>query len=281
VALTEDYCVFSGESEFYLQRGDPGIGGIMGNISRKIGIGSRTAYCRIPDGSVIFLSRDGVYRFHSSQPFPENISRENLPLDLIDVVQNTDNIVTLEYDIRFGGVHIYVTPKTAGPTTHYWFHWATRSFWTMAFGSRSHDPFAVTFDAKANTVVLGCRDGYLRHYSAAASDDDGTAIAKTVDYGPIPLNRGLAAVADSLLIILDDGSDDVSWTFRSGKSPEEAYAAASRASGTASAGVNYRQSVRHYGAWGFLRLSTTSAVRWAVESIKLRVLTTPAEPRKI
>jgi len=114
-----------------------------------------------------------------------------------------------------------------------------------------------------------------------ALDDDGTAVVKEVDYGPIPLNRGLAAMADSLKFTLDDNSDDVLWTFRSGNSPEEAFNAATRASGTAKAGVNYVQPIRHFGEWGFLRLSTTGAVSWAVEAIELYVLTTPARARKI
>jgi hypothetical protein len=80
-ATTEDYCVFSAESEFYLLRGDPGVGGILGNVSSQIGIGSRTAWCRLPDGSIVFLSRDGLYRYHPSQPLPQNISRDKLPTE--------------------------------------------------------------------------------------------------------------------------------------------------------------------------------------------------------
>lgn len=280
-AISEDYCLFSGESELYLLRGDPTVGGILGNISRQIGIGSRTAHCRTPDGYIVFLTRDGLYRFHPSSPFPESISREKLPVSLINVVQNTAFVVTLEYDVRFRGIHINGTPTTAGPTFHYWFDWENQSFWTVVLGSSNYDPFSVAYDAKGNRVILGCRDGHLRHYDAAAADDDGTAVTRHVDYGPIPLNHGRLALADSLEIVLSEFSDDVSWTFRTGDSPEEAYWAATRASGTASAGVNYRQSVRHSGQWAFLRLSSTAAVRWAVEGIKLRVLPGAAEARKI
>ena len=281
VAGSEDYCLFSAESELYLLRGDPFYGATMGNISRQIGIGSRTAWCRVPDGSLVFLSRNGLYRYHPSQPFPENISRNKLPVELIDVVQNTALTVTMEYDIRFGGILIFIVPATASPTTHYWFDWSTRSFWPEPLGSSDYEPFAITYDAKANHVLLAGRDGYIRHHDSAAADDDGTAVAKQIDYGPIPLNRGLAAMADSLKITLDDSSDDVLWTFRSGNSPEEAFNAATRASGTAKAGVNYVQPVRHHDQWGFLRLSTSGAAKWAVEAIELYVLTTPARARKI
>ncbi|MEE9597974.1 MAG: hypothetical protein V3V96_14470 [Acidiferrobacterales bacterium] len=281
VAGTEDYVLFSAESEVSLLRGDLGWGGQLGNVSRQVGIGSRTAWCRVPDGSVVFLSRDGFYRFHPARGSPENLSRVKLPLDLLDVAQNSDFLVATEYDMRFQGVHIYVTPVTAGPTMHYWFDGPTESFWTVSLGSTNFDPFSIVFNAKTNQVLHGCRDGYVRHYDVGALDDDGVIVTKEVDYGPIPLNRGRAAIVDSLEITLDDSSEDVSWTFRTGNSPEEAFTANPRASGTAKAGRNYRQSVRHFGQYGFLRLSTTGAVRWAVEGISLRVLTVPAQQRRI
>ncbi|KKN54709.1 hypothetical protein LCGC14_0589780 [marine sediment metagenome] len=167
-AITEDYLMVSAESELYLLRGDPAMGGIGGDISNQIGIGSRTAWCRIPDGSLIFLSRDGLYSFHPSQPFPQNISREKLPDELIDVVQNTDITVTLEYDVRFRGILIFIAPSTVGPTTHYWFDWTTKSFWPEPLGSSDYEPFAIAYDAKANRVLLGCRDGYIRHFDAGS-----------------------------------------------------------------------------------------------------------------
>jgi hypothetical protein len=271
VPIVEDYCLFSSESDMYLLRGDTTIGGILANVSGQIGIGSRTAYCRIPGGSVVFLSRDGLYKFHPVTPYPESLSRNKLPAELIDVVQNTDMVVTLEYDVRDTGVHIYVTPKTAGPTMHYWFDWRGESFWHVSLGSTDHEPLSLVYDAKSNHVLHGCRDGYIRRYDGGAKSDDGTAITKEVDYGPIPLNHGRLAFVDTVEIVLDDGSDPVPWTFRIGQSPEEAYTATARVSNTASAGVNYRQSVRQSGQWGFLRLSTTTALRWAVDSIKQRL----------
>jgi hypothetical protein len=91
-------------------------------------------------------------------------------------------------------------------------------------------------------------------------------------------------MADSIEIVLAEGSDDIQWRFRVGKSPEEAYRAGVGAGivgagGTVSAGVNYYQRVRLSGQYGFLVLYRSNG-KWAVESIKLRVLPVPAEARK-
>jgi hypothetical protein len=271
-AITEDYCLFSGNSEFFLLRGDPTLGGIMANVSRQIGIGSRTAWCRIPDGSVVFMSRDGVYKFHPSNPFPVNISRDNLPLDLIDVVQNTDLTVTLEYDVRFEGVHICVTPATAGPTMHYWIHWATQAFCQAPLENTDHDPFSVTYDARANRVLFGCRDGYIRHHSAAAADDDGTAIKSHVLYGPFNLGGNVreGAIKD-VYVVLDDQSGDAVVEVFVGDDPESAYKSAPFISRAVSAGYSNRIPVRARGSAAFVKISDSSGSQWAIDSLSLVV----------
>jgi hypothetical protein len=269
-AITEDYCLFSGESQLYLLRGDPTLGGIMGNVSSQIGIGSRTAWCRIPDGSVVFLSRDGLYKFHPSQPFPMGLSRDKLPLDLIDVVQNTSLTVTLEYDVRFQGVHIYVTPLAVGLTKHYWFDWATQGFCLAPLADTDHEPFAITYNAKANHVLLGCRDGYIRHYDAAASTDDGTAIKSHVLYGPFSLggNAREGAISD-LYVVLDDASGDVLVEVFVGDDAESAYKAAVFTSRTVSAGYSKRLPIRARGAVAFVKISDSSGSQWAIDSLTL------------
>ncbi len=269
-AITEDYLVISAESEMYLLRGDPTLGGILANVSSQIGIGSRTAHCRTPDGSLIFLSRDGLYRFHPSNPFLENISRDRLPIELIDVVQNTSLTVALEYDVRFRGVHIYITPNTAGATTHYWFDWDTQSFWTVRLGNRLHEPFAVNYDAKKNRTMLGGRDGYIRHYDSAVTDDDGTTINSNVLYGPFSLggNTGEGSVSD-LYMTLDDASGDVEVDTFVGDDPESAFKSASRASHTVSAGYSKRLPVRARGSSAFVKISSSSGSQWAIDSLSL------------
>lgn len=272
VALTEDYCIFSAESEMYLLRGDPNLGGIMGNISRQIGIGSRTAHCRVPDGSLVFLSRDGLYKFHPSQLLPPSMSREKLPTELIDVVQNTSLVVTLEYDVRYRGVHIYVTPTTAGATKHYWFHWETQSFWTVVLGDRDYEPFALTYDAKANRVLLGCRDGYIRHYDSAASSDDGTAISSEVFIGPLRL--GTDGFKEGQIIdidvILDRQSGDAQLDVHVGESAEAAFASKAFSSHTLTAGRNVLDPMAR-GVACYLKLADDSGSQWVFEGLRVRM----------
>ncbi len=271
-AITEDYLVISAASEMYLLRGDPTLGGILANVSSQIGIGSRTAHCRTPDGSLIFLSRDGLYRFHPANPFPENISRDRLPSDLINIVQNTDRTVTLEYDVLFQGVHIYVTfnPVSAGAVQHYWFDWETQSFWVVRLGSRLQEPFAVSYDAKKNRVMLGGRDGYIRHYDSAATDDDGTTIDSHVLYGPFSLggNTGEGSVSD-LYMTLDDASGNVTAEVFVGDDPESAFKSTAKTSHTVSAGYSKRLPVRARGSSAFVKISSSSGSQWTIDSLSL------------
>jgi len=272
-ACTEDYLLFSAESELFLLRGDPTIGGVLGNVSRQIGIGSRTAWCRLPDGSVAFLSRDGLYRFHPSNPIPENLSREKLPAELIDVVQNTNLTVSLEFDVAYQGIDIFITPATAGPTTHYWFDWATRGLWKVALASTDHDPLSITYDAKANRVLLGGRDGYLRHYDPAASDDDGTTVSSHVLYGPFRLGGAgeREGQINEVYVVLDDASGDVTLDVLVGDDPESASVAPSSVSRTLSSGYSGRVLIRARGAWGFIRVSDSSGSQWAIDSLSMTV----------
>lgn len=270
-AITEDYCIFSGEAEFFLLRGDRTLGGIMGNVSNQIGIGSRTAWCRIPDGSVVFLSRDGLYRFHPSQPFPESLSRDKLPFDLINIVQNTDATVTVEYDVAFRGVLIFIAFESTGATTHYWFDWNTQSFWPAVLANTDHDPFAITFAAKTNNVLIGCRDGYIRHHDNAVSDDDGTTINGHVFYGPFNLggNGTRDGAIRDMHTVLDDNSGDAVVDVLVGDDPELASKASSFKSRTVSAGRSNRLPVRARGASGFVKISDSAGSRWAIDSLTL------------
>lgn len=282
-SLSDDYLIFGCISSLWLMRGSPAVGGTISPLSKEIGIIQNMAWCPLPVGGIAFMSRDGLYHLPSGGgTLPRSISREKLPRELVDL-DNVNNAILMAYDARGRGIHIAVTPLETGTGIYYWLNWETGAFHPVELQS-DHEPLSMMSyyaDSPSRAGVLyGCRDGYVRMFSNTSKTDDGVAMTSEVDYGPIPLNRGRAAMVDSVEIVLDDESDDVSWTFRSGNSPEEANTAATRAFGTAKAGVNYRQPIRHFGEWGFLRLSTTKAVGWAVEGIKMRVLTVPTEARK-
>ncbi len=270
-SVGRDYLYISAESEQYVLVGDPMQGGVLDNISRQIGIGSRTAFCRTPDGGIVFLSRDGLYYISPATQSPVAISVDKLPRDFLNLVQNTDNNVMMEYDVRDYGIHIFITPTTSGPATHWWYDWITKAFVPVTLQS-NHDPFSIVFQAKGNNVILGSRDGYLRRFDSAASDDDGFQFNSHILYGPFRLggltrNGNLA----ELQIVLDDNSGDVDWDVFVGDSAEDAFSSASFDSGTVSAGRNGAFRPRTGGHTAYLRLKNNTNKRWAVETITLEL----------
>jgi hypothetical protein len=91
----------------------------------------------------------------------------------------------LAYDIWHRGVHIFVTDTTGlNSAQHYFFDWQLKSFWPVSFGNTNHDPyccharknFVADGSDPQSQVMLGCRDGYTRHYLTAFDTDDGTAL---------------------------------------------------------------------------------------------------------
>ena len=65
------------------------------------------------------LTGDGLYHIvPSPNAPPEALSRNTLPLDLLSI--DTDNYdVSMAFDHKDQGIHIYITPRSIG-TTYYW-----------------------------------------------------------------------------------------------------------------------------------------------------------------
>jgi len=240
----------------------------VSGVGLSIGIGSKQAWCRTPDGRIVFLSRDGLYTVHPLERHAEPLSRDRLPQELLGAVSNTNNVVCMEYDVRGQGVHILITAKdrTFGHSQHWWLGWQDGAFFPVRL-SYAHDPYVATFDAKSNQVILGCRDGYLRTFQEGLTTDDGTSIASRVMIGPIRFGKsGMhEGVLNQLHVTLAEGSDDTVLSVLTGDTPEGALRAAAGFTQTLSAGHNtLRPRVR--GASGFLRLHSGTG-RWALEGM--------------
>jgi len=269
VAASEDYLLLASESEIYLMRGDPAQGGTQANISRSIGIGNKMAWCRTPDGRVVFLSRDGIYAVHPMERNAVPISRDKLPKDLIGAVSNTNNVVCMEYDVFGQGIHLFLTPKNInfGTADHWWFDWEQQAFFPVRL-TYTHNPWTIVFDAKGNRVLLGCEDGYVRTFQDGVTSDDGTDITSRVTIGPIRLgfNGVSEGVLNDLHVVLDNDSGDAELTVHAGSTAENAFEAASSYDYTLSAGRNMlRPRVR--GNTVFLKVSDSSGSRWALDSM--------------
>jgi len=277
IAFSDDYMIFGCEESLWRLRGDPARGGQIDNISQTIGIIDRAAWCRTPEGAIIFLSRDGLYLLApGATGVPQPLSRDVLPNDLVDI--NLDNwIVHMVYDVRDRGIHIFQSPVTSGNTLHYWFDWRTKTFWPFSFSDTDHNPCSVTsYDlggSDATEVLMGGEDGYIRRFDNGATNDDSAALLSYILYGPFRSPVGGSEVkVNRISGVLDNSSGDVTWSLFMGDNPESAVYTTASATGTWVAGVNYDSRPKSRGVACFVRIEASSFSLWQMERIDIELL---------
>jgi hypothetical protein len=279
--FTKDYHIAATAQDMWIFRGHPRQGGGIDAVSNSIGMIGPWAHAITDENVLYFTSKTGIYRITEREASvleePTAISREIIPLELLDIDTALYELFMM-YDPKRSGLYIHKVSKTVGSTSTWFFDTLLNAFWSDTF-SNDHDALSMIYSGVFNDVVFGHRDGFLRTFDDAATSDDGTVQPTMVDIGPFRINRGRFGLIDSLEIVMDELSNDVTWAVRTGQSAQAAISAVSDATGTAVAGTNYRQSVRMSGEWAVLRLTTEAAGRWAMERIKLR-LQSGAESRK-
>lgn len=278
---TDDLLIFGCEREIWILKGDPAYGGTLNAISREVGIIAPSAWCVLPDSAIVFLSRQGLFAMRAGDASePQPFSREALPEALLDV-DVVSNTVSMEYDGRNQGIHVFVTPVAGTAGEHYFISWQTKGLFPVNLPNAQQPTcmvdFAVTQGA-AEYVLQGCLDGYVRRYSRFAPTDDGTTLTSYVVLGPLALARfGEEAQVDTIGAVLDEDSDDVTWSLMVGATGEEvADQAVAKATGTWAAGYNRNSRPRTRGTAGKVKLLSTG--KWAMESVHLAI--SPAGRKK-
>ena len=228
VPYADDFLVFGCVDQIWIMRGDPAAGGQLDAISRNIGILSANAWCSLPDGSIVFLHRTGLYGFSpraDNLSFPQPISRQVLPDDLL-TTNVVDNAVSMRYDGEHQGVHIFITPHSGLPGSHWFLDMNTKGLFPVALPATQQPRVLHAYAGDSTvpqTVLMGCQDGFVRQYDRTVTTDDGTAISSYVKIGPIklaPPNK--AGVVTELAGVLAEDSADVTWSLMAGDTAEEA-----------------------------------------------------------
>jgi hypothetical protein len=227
ITHANDYIIIAGHTQLKIMRGDPMYNATFSTLSPNVGCIDVKTWCLGPGGEVIMLTRDGLYIIPPDVAAkPVSISRELLPDELLDADSNLFTIL-MEYDIRFRGVHIYMTPVEDRARTHWWFSWEGKAFWSDKYDTTDHEPTAIfnyTADiGESSAVLLGCKDGYIRRHRRVNETDDGTEIDSYVMIGPLRLwdewHDGILAELDATL---SEGSGQVTCTLLVGDSHEAA-----------------------------------------------------------
>lgn len=268
---TDDYLIIACRESLWRLRGDPAYGGSLDNLSNNVGVVGMNAWTFGPAGELLFLSLDGLYALPpDGESKPISLSREVLPQELLNF--NPDvTTVTLEYDLQFQGVHIFLTEISSNTRLHWWFDWTGKTFWPFNLQS-THEPTACCIlQATAiedSGVILGCRDGTLRKFSSNAENDSGTAFSSYVLIGPLALSQdGRSGTIVSMDAVMAEGVGDVAWGVYPGNTFEASASASAVATGTWIAGLNGSVRPGGRGQAFMLRIDGTSGRSWCMEQI--------------
>ena len=273
IAHRDDYLIFGCEKSSFVQRGDPLTNsGYIDTISSEVGILDSRAICRTPDGMLICMTTDGLYRMPpSADARMEPLSPVVLPQEL-KAIDTSLYTVQLEYDVAYRGVHIMVTPNDVGSTSHWFYEMDFNAFHRTTLPSDQEPTSMCAFGlaGETPTVFFGCRDGYIRRFSDAALDDDGTESTSFVDFGPIMLAPGGGVgMLRAIDVRIAEGSDEVFMYVRVGNSAESAFNATPRqlteTTKPLPAGVSRTYRPNLSGQAAIIRLQSTG--RWAFEEM--------------
>lgn len=296
IPLMDSYMVLGCVNSLWMLRGDATNGGELVALSRSVGIIDRNAWCRSPEGHLVWLSQNGLYGLgtggsiagSASLGTPEPLSRNKLPLELLNVDTNNYTVL-MAWNNEYQGVDIWLTPANAGSTIdgtglggtlHWFFDWETKGFWPVTYSSPNFDPFCClahsSDDSWLSGVIFGCRDGYIRRQRDFCESDDGLQLYSYITYGPFriagPMDEG---IVHELNAATAAGSGTVTWALYPGTSEEAAYppSATAFASGAWSTqGRNYTDRPRMRCAAMALALVNLSYGRaWAMEEITAMV----------
>jgi hypothetical protein len=267
--LNDDMLVFGGDHTIYQLAGDPAAGGRIDLVSDVTGM-AWNAWCKDSVGAIWFFgTRGGVYRYAPGGGIELKSRAIESRLNEVDV---STNIISLVWNDREKGVHLFITPSTVGAATHYFYDLRNEAWYEDVFANNSHNPTAVhSYDADDpddRAILLGGGDGHIRRLDHTSASDDGTAIDSYVFIGPIQF-EDRQHVLTELRAVLDDDSDNVALDIYVGDSPEAALASATAFTGTLSAGRNASLRPRCRGQSLYLRLrNNTLAETWAMERIQ-------------
>ena len=271
IPIADDLLVFACRTSFYYLRGNPRDGGRMNDISRTIGIVGIGAWCRSSDGRLFAMTPDGLYEITINGAVP--LSRDLIPKELLGLSDDRYE-TSLAYEVEKREVVISATAKDVGTTSiHYIYCLRTGGFFPDTRES-DQEPTAVTSYQPGGVgiprVIFGSRDGYVRKFSDAVEDDDGTDFDTRVRYGPIMLGgtTGRVGTLHELIVVLDVLSGDVTLEVRVGDSPQEASLASPRYTTTMTAGHNRRRYPRLTGGTAYVDIVGTPGSKWAAETIE-------------
>jgi len=240
IPVKDDYLIFGCTNSIWLLSGDPMDGGSLDVLSKVTGIFGPQSWCLDNQGTLYFWGIGGVYKM-TVPGQPENISKVTLPnLTTDEAINPSTHRITMAYDNIRHGILICITTIATGANSNYWFDLVTNGFFPESYPVTCSVYSAFNYDSTDITyrkLIVGCSDGYLRHFdSTKKNDDDGSTdvlIDSYVAYGPIKLtpDSRKTGTIKSLFIRPIGGatggsltnSDGISYRLYAAQDPDTAY----------------------------------------------------------
>jgi hypothetical protein len=273
--FSDDYLVIGCEHSLWIQRGDLAFGGSIDNVTRGIGIVDRNAWTWGPSGELVFMTHNGIYAMSSARAEPQMVSRDIIPDDLRDIDLDVYS-VHMQWDSRGHGIHIFLTPSTYTSRLHYWFDWKNKGLWPVLLPA-NYEPTVIGFHNSLSSqnrgVMLGCRDGYIRHFHENYETDQGTTIDDYILLGPFRIWDDYSkGVLNEIVAVIAKDSGNVTWTVYKAETHEDVVTASAFKTGTFTSGLQYRVRPKAGGGSAMIRLEGATANRsWELERLHIVV----------
>ena len=206
--------------------GDPVLGVDIAPVTMDYGASDAEAMQFVRDGAAVMHSPDGFVSIQGDSAVSVNEATVKRYLE-----QTGDDRGTRRTQVRrdpaHNGIHIFLSvPEATSATVHFWYDDRIGNL-VPGEGGFFPDTFAVGHEPMASCfyrgeLLLCCRDGYVRVFDDAATDDDGTPIASScgilIDEGDLKHDTILSRMA----LMVDDDSGDLSYRIYGGITPQEA-----------------------------------------------------------
>lgn len=272
-----DYSLWCCESSMSLLIGDnPNTGAYFYSVSARLGCLDAMSWCRGPQQTLFVMTRDGLAMCDPGSPRaePKLVSVEKIPRELL-AIDSTAYDVSLIWDSRAQGVHIFITKRSATSGLDHWY-WSQRGggFWRMQYPTNC-EPFSVcaypSVTSTGTNILLGCRDGRLRNFSLTTKTDDGTSFSSHVYLGPFrPSGNNMQdGKILELVGVLSQDSGTVDYDILGAATPEQAYTASSLWNNSLSAGRSYTHRPRVRCGDAYIKVSGPALDDWSLERISI------------
>lgn len=202
IPYKDDYLIFGCVNTMWYLAGDAKEGGSILELDLTSGIYGPKSWCFDNEGNLWYWGTNGIYKTSILEK-PVCISEISLPdlvktpgNSLVGVNPSTHRIV-LAYDRRRAGIMITITTLLDGSNSNYFYDLRTEGFFPETYPDECGVYSAIYYEATDvdyRELILGCSDGYIRHFDEDEEDDDAGASGDTeidayVTFGPIQMSR--------------------------------------------------------------------------------------------